>query len=143
MYVYIHIHNSINMQSCFLFLIFHLNDVIHYVSFFKLAYFQHCVLETSLFYILESLLSLYKLHGSTLNEQNIFYLSILLLMTSRQFLMFCHHSNAGGSICVPRCAKVSEHLRGEVATPRHRLCAFPLAGLRASRLKTCGLNLHR
>ena len=63
MYVYIRIHNSINMQSCFLSLIVHLNDVMHYVSFFKLAFFQYCVLETSLFYMLESLLSLYKLHG--------------------------------------------------------------------------------
>ena len=60
-----HIHNSIHMQSCFLLLIFHLNDVIHYVSFCKLAFFQHCVLETSLFYILESLLSLYKLMVAT------------------------------------------------------------------------------
>ena len=110
-YIYI-IHNSIHMQSCFLFLIFHLNDVIHYVSFCKLAFFQHCVLETSLFYILESLLFLYKLHGSTLNEQNIFYLSILLLMTSRQFLIFCHHSNAAGSIFARPVVLVRKNVSG-------------------------------
>ena len=60
-YIYTHIHSSIHMQPCSLLLILHLNDVIHYVSFCKLAFFPHCVLETSLFYILESLLSLYKL----------------------------------------------------------------------------------
>lgn len=87
-----------------MFLIFYLNDIIHYVSFFKLFFFiQHCVLETSLFYILGPLLSLYKLHGSTLDEKNIFYLS----MIPRQFLIFCHYNNAAISIfAVSLCVNV-------------------------------------
>ena len=85
--------------------------MISYIMFPSLNFFfffiQHCVLETSPFYISGPLLSLYKLHGSTLDEKNIFYLSILLLMISRQFLIFCHYNNAVKSIfAVSLCVNV-------------------------------------
>lgn len=64
-------------------------------------------------------------------------------MTSRQFLIFCHHNNAAGSIFACPAVPTRKNVSGEVATPRHKVCAFPLADPCTSRLKTCGLNLHR
>lgn len=79
--------------------------MLSYIKFLSLNllffffFIQCCFLETYIFYIL-GLLPLYKLHNSALNECNIFYLSILLLMISRQFLIFCYYNNAMISIFI-------------------------------------------
>lgn len=49
----------------------------------------------------------YKLHGTTLNECNRVYFSILLLMISRQFQVLCRYKNAAVStFVVALCAYV-------------------------------------